>query len=100
MITGWHMEGDATGEGFLKSHIREDFRSTNETESGETCSTTVTGMRWRLLENLEGLARVAPCCGRLGRKQAQWLPSRLIPHRHRARAELQPAHEPQVDTLR
>ena len=23
------------------------FRSTNETESGETCSTTVTGMRWR-----------------------------------------------------
>jgi hypothetical protein len=30
----------------------------------------------------------------------QWLPSRLIPHRHRPRAELQPAHEPQVDTLR
>ena len=38
------------------------FRSTNETESGETCSTTVTG--WlamvRLVETLEGLARVAP----------------------------------------
>ena len=32
--------------------------------------------------------------------QAQWLSSRLIPHRHRPRAELQPAHEPQVDTLR
>ena len=30
----------------------------------------------------------------------RWLPSRLIPHRHRPRAELQPAHEPQVDTLR
>ena len=33
-------------------------------------------------------------------EQAQWLPSRLIPHRHRPRAELQPAHEPQVDMLR
>src|SRR5215467_8291774 len=33
-------------------------------------------------------------------KQARWLPSRLIPHRHRSRAELQPAHELQVDTLR
>ena len=31
---------------------------------------------------------------------ASWLPSRLIPHRHRPRAELQPAHELQVDTLR
>ena len=31
---------------------------------------------------------------------AFWLPSRLIPHRHRPRAELQPAHELQVDTLR
>ena len=85
---GGPIEGDATGEGFLKSYIREDyatllstlderhaivfgrassctepvlvrpneaskspgsssswtrFRSTNETESGETCSTTVTG---------------------------------------------------------
>ena len=34
----------------------------DETESGETCSTTVTG--WlamvRLVETLEGLARVAP----------------------------------------
>ena len=28
------------------------------------------------------------------------LPSRLIPHRHRPRAELQPAHELQVDILR
>jgi hypothetical protein len=28
------------------------------------------------------------------------LPSRLIPHRHRPRAELQPAHELQVDMLR
>jgi len=32
--------------------------------------------------------------------QARWLPFRLIPHRHRPRAELQPAHELQVDTLR
>jgi hypothetical protein len=32
--------------------------------------------------------------------QARWLPSRLVPHRHRPRAELQPAHELQVDTLR
>jgi len=32
--------------------------------------------------------------------QARCLPSRLIPHRHRPRAELQPAHELQVDTLR
>jgi hypothetical protein len=29
----------------------------------------------------------------------EWLPSRLIPHRHRPRAELQPAHELQVDGL-
>src|SRR6267143_5309643 len=36
------------------------FRSTNETESGETCSTTVTLAMVRLVENLEGLARVAP----------------------------------------
>ena len=28
------------------------------------------------------------------------LPSRLIPHRHRSRAELQPAYELQVDVLR
>ena len=33
-------------------------------------------------------------------KHAPWLPSRLIPHRHRPRAELQPAHELQVDMLR
>src|SRR5919201_5567237 len=31
---------------------------------------------------------------------ARWLPSRLIPHRHRPRAELQPVHELQVDTFR
>jgi peptidoglycan/LPS O-acetylase OafA/YrhL len=30
----------------------------------------------------------------------QRLSSRLVPHRHRPRAELQPAHEPQVDTVR
>ena len=30
----------------------------------------------------------------------EWLPSRLIPHRHRPRAELQPAYELQVETLR
>jgi len=28
------------------------------------------------------------------------LPARLIPHRHRAGAELQPAYELQVETLR
>src|SRR5688572_3021254 len=33
-------------------------------------------------------------------RQARWLPSRLIPHRDCPRAELQPAHEPQVDMLR
>ncbi len=38
-----------------------------------------------------------PMVSRVG--EAQWLPSRLIPHRHRPRGELQPAHEPQVDTL-
>jgi uncharacterized protein YecT (DUF1311 family) len=32
--------------------------------------------------------------------QAQWLSSRLIPHRHCPGAELQSAHEPQVDMLR
>ena len=32
--------------------------------------------------------------------QARWLPFRLIPHRHRPRAELQPAHELQIDKLR
>jgi hypothetical protein len=32
--------------------------------------------------------------------QARWLPFGLIPHRHRPRAELQPAHELQVDRLR
>jgi hypothetical protein len=46
----------------------------------------------RLVETLEGLARVALA--------SPWLPSRLIPHRHRPRAELQPAYELQVDTLR
>src|SRR5207249_1026037 len=35
-----------------------------------------------------------------GQRFDGWLPSRLIPHRHRPRAELQPAHELQVDTLR
>jgi hypothetical protein len=35
-----------------------------------------------------------------GQRFDGWLPSRLIPHRHRSRAELQPAHELQVDTLR
>src|ERR1035438_1363823 len=45
------------------------FRSTNETESGETCSTTVTGMRWRW----SGWSRIWKAwpellhvCGRLG----------------------------------
>src|SRR5262245_12089887 len=34
------------------------------------------------------------------RLQSRWLPSRLIPHRHRPRAELHPAHELQVEMLR
>jgi spore coat protein A len=38
-----------------------------------------------------------PC---VSRKAEKWLTSRLIPHRHRPRAEFQPAHEPQVDVLR
>ncbi len=33
-------------------------------------------------------------------QRPRWLPSQLIPHRHRPRAELQPAHELQDDTLR
>src|SRR6476646_11254836 len=33
-------------------------------------------------------------------EMTEWLPSRLIPHRHRPRGELQPAHEPQVDMRR
>src|SRR4030095_15071051 len=37
--------------------------------------------------------------GRVGLRSG-CLSSRLIPHRHRPRAELQPAHELQVDTLR
>src|SRR4029079_10018733 len=37
---------------------------------------------------------------RLGQRFDEWLRSRLIPHRHRPRAELQPAHELQVETLR
>ena len=36
----------------------------------------------------------------LRRHEVFLLPSRLIPHHHRSRAELQPAHEPQVDPLR
>jgi hypothetical protein len=36
----------------------------------------------------------------LGQRFDGWLRSRLIPHRHRPRAELQPAHELQVDMLR
>ncbi len=35
-----------------------------------------------------------------GGRACGWLPSRLIPHRHRPRAELQPAYELQVDMLR
>jgi hypothetical protein len=34
------------------------------------------------------------------RGRVVWLPSRLIPHRYRPRAELQLAHELQVDMLR
>jgi hypothetical protein len=49
--------------------------------------------------NFEGLPRVAPAGAGSG-QQAQWLLSRLIPHRHRPRAELQPAHEIQIDVLR
>src|SRR5262249_46292528 len=37
--------------------------------------------------------------GRLGLRSG-WLSSRLIPHRHCPRTELQPAHELQVDWLR
>ena len=47
----------------LRSRSGTRFRSTNETESGETCSTTVTRdalAMVRLVETLEGLARVAP----------------------------------------
>src|SRR5919204_3394201 len=32
--------------------------------------------------------------------EARWLSARLIPHRHRPRAELQPAHEFQIDMIR
>ena len=36
----------------------------------------------------------------LGQRFDGWLPSRLIPHRHRPRAELQPTYQLQVQTLR
>ena len=47
--------------------------------------------------------RPGPSCSMMRPTRAnkrKWLPSWLIPHRHRPRAELQPAHEPQVDMLR
>jgi hypothetical protein len=46
-----------------------------------------------------GFARSHPQAWGVG-LQARWQPSELIPHRHRPRAELQPAHEVQVDMLR
>jgi len=36
----------------------------------------------------------------LAARQKEWLTSRFIPHRHRPGAELQPAHELQIDMLR
>ena len=38
--------------------------------------------------------------GQLSLQGTWWLPSRLVPHCHCPRAELQPAHELQVDILR
>src|SRR5215467_468145 len=44
--------------------------------------------------------RFLPACGGHAKGGLFRLPSRLIAHRHRPRAKLQTAHQPQVDTLR
>jgi hypothetical protein len=58
-----------------------------------------TAVRMSTRSGAHGLPRILPEGG--GRRlESRWLPSRLVPDRHRPRAELQPAHELQVDTLR
>ena len=51
------------------------------------------------LEMRNALLEAGGTGNRLGR-DTRWLPSRFIPHCHCPRAELQPAHELQVDTIR
>src|SRR6185436_18632346 len=46
------------------------------------------------------MAQIMPLIFRAPDGLDGWLGSRLIPHRHRPRTELQPAYELQVDTLR
>ena len=55
------------------------------------------GLGTRALSSETGMARASRLVASYGVLR---LPSRLIPHRHRSRAELQPAYELQVDTLR
>ena len=50
--------------------------------------------------NARSCALSGPSCGLDPISLTGCLPSRLIAHRHRPRAEFQPAHEPQVDMLR
>ena len=40
------------------------------------------------------------CVGKRAHVTVEYSLSRLVPQRHRPRAELQPAHEPQVELLR
>jgi hypothetical protein len=65
-----------------------------------TTSESVPWTRLPLLVRSDGDAdALALRCGVLAQRP-RWLPSRLIPHRHCPRAELQPTHELQVDMLR
>src|SRR5260370_40660248 len=60
------------------------------------CDSAKWGTKWGTLSESEGLAALPDARG----LQSRSLPSRLIPHRHCPRAELQPPHELPVDTLR
>jgi hypothetical protein len=54
----------------------------------------------KLFEHTEAAPSVQAQSGAVANPLVNRLPSRLVPHRHRPRGELQAAHEPQVDMLR
>jgi hypothetical protein len=72
----------------------------------EAVAEIVSGDEWKRMLKIGSKSRVSRMLIRAWlvlesrRGRGVGLPSRLIPHRHHPRAELQLAHELQVDTLR
>jgi hypothetical protein len=79
--------------------INEDGHVTHDEVSGRMAAMLEAGMSSLSPEGLTSSACIE-VDGVAAAVFVEALPFRLIPHRHRPRAKLQPAHELQVDMLR